>query len=651
MSTSPRLRTVARPLRHLALVLALLGPLAALVAGTRPASAANEQRVFVREIPDQATWLAYTKELGADRFGKFIIDIRTDEIYFIDVNVFRIHADFVLDVLLKLPWTAENIREYNRNYERVKPRFILGYLTHHQKVDRFTLAFWEGDKIDAPMIIRVRQRLAKSFYIRDLSYRPDSPAQEVVAKEVARRGLKIVTNDELYKSAPYQAFNKGATVGRLRVVPPGTAYESLQFDRGDIALLQESYPDISPVAGILATTFSTPLSHVNLRAAAWNIPNAGYRSAHKKYAQLDGQVVFYEVKDGEHTLRVATPEEVATHEAKVKDRTVIRLPEANLKEQRLAMLNHLRVADVSAYGAKTANLGEIVVGNRPGVHVPEGFGVPFAYYAHHMETNRLDERVAALLQDERWAADAAWRKQELKALREAIIAAPLDPKVSDALYKRVRVRLGGKGVFVRSSTNAEDLPGFNGAGLYDTVPNVRGRDNLGTAVKTVWASLWNQRAVDERDLFGIDHRSVYASVLIQVGVNATAAGVLVTANLYDPSDDDSFTINAKWGLGIRVVEGTRVPEQIIFDPSNNGTKIISRSDDATMLIFDEAGGIREVAVPSDGVILSEERAKRLADAVRAFLPLFSAEQALDIEWLLEGETIWIVQARPLVRHR
>ena len=76
-------------------------------------------------------------------------------------------------------------------------------------------------------------------------------------------------------------------------------------------------------------------------------------------------------------------------------------------------------------------------------------------------------------------------------------------------------------------------------------------------------------------------------MLVQVGVNATAAGVLVTKNLWDPTDDHGFTINAKFGLGMRVVEGQKVPEQIIFDPTNDGTKIISRTDDPVMLRFDE----------------------------------------------------------------
>jgi phosphoenolpyruvate synthase/pyruvate phosphate dikinase len=177
---------------------------------------------------------------------------------------------------------------------------------------------------------------------------------------------------------------------------------------------------------------------------------------------------------------------------------------------------------------------------------------------------------------------------------------------------------------------------------------VRGKAALGEAVKTVWASLWNQRAVDERALFGIDHRQVYAAVMIQVGVAATAAGVLVSTNLWDERDDDGFTINAKWGLGMRVVEGQKVPEQIIFDATNDGTKIISRADDATMLVFDPAGGLEEVQVPAGEVILTEARAKRLVKAVQQFIPLFPAGAPLDVEWVLEGETIWIVQARPYV---
>ncbi len=634
-------------MKQLAVALAVVW---ALVTHAAPARAAGEaQRAWVKAVPDAETWARYAKTVGSDQFGKCILDVKSNDIYFFDVNLFNIHADFVLGVLLKQAWTADNIREYNKNYEREKPKFILCYITHHLKVDKWTFSFWEGDKIGPDDLLRLHKRLGQSFFVKDLAFRPDSPLQQNVATEVARRGLATITNDEIYKSAQFQAFTKGRAVGKLRVVPVGTAYESVIFDRHDIVLLQESYPDITPVAGIIATSFSTPLSHVNLRAGAWRIPNAGDKKARDKYARLDGKVVYYEVSDTGAILREATPAEITELHNKIATAKHIELPEANITSPRLAMLTRMRAKDVVRYGTKAANLGEIVTANLPGVAVPAGFGVPFFYYVQHMTKNQLDRRLEAVLGDARFKTDAAWRKQALEDLRKAIIAAPIDPEALDVIYKRVRLKLGGQGVFVRSSTNAEDLPGFNGAGLYDTLPNVVGRHALGEALKTVWASLWNFRAVDERAAFGIDHRQVYSGVLIQVGVNATAAGVLITKNLWDPQDANGFTINAKWGLGMRVVEGQKIPEQIIFDPTNDGTKILSRADDPVMLTFDDHGGIVEVPVPGGaGVILSEERAKRLCGQVQAFQSVFAKGEPLDVEWVLEGEQFWIVQARPYV---
>jgi len=619
--------------------------------GVESRASAGEQRVYVRKVPDKKTWLKYSREVGAERFGKFIIDVKSNDIYFIDVNLFKLHADFVLGVLLKQEWNAENIREYNKNYERVKPRFILGYLTEHLKVNKMTFSFWDGDKIDAKGVMRVHRKLNKTFFKKNLMFRPNSPMQEKVAKQVRRRGLRIITNDQLYRAANYQAFNQGRAVGTLRVVKKGTPYSSMFFDRNDIVLLQEIYPDISPVAGIMSTKFSTPLAHVNLRATAWGIPNASFKNGYKKYAALDGKKVYYEVKVRSHVLRPATAAEIEQLKKQIKNRRTIKLPPADLSNANLAMLTKIRAHQVVSYGAKTANLGEIASAGLQNVNVPAGFGIPFFYYARHMRKTGLDAKVQALLADPKFKTDVHWRKAELEKLRKAIVAAPMEKAVLDALYKRVRLKLGGKGVFVRSSTNAEDLPGFNGAGLYDTIPNVHGRANLGKAVKQVWASLWNFRAVEERSVFGIDHTQVYPGVMVQIGVNATAAGVLITTNLYNPEEKESFTINAKWGLGIRVVQGTRVPEQIIFDPTNDGTKIISRSDDPVMLVFDEKGGIRRVPNTHKGVILTEARAKRLAQTVIRFRPLFPTDNALDVEWLFEGEKVWIVQARPYVQKK
>jgi Pyruvate phosphate dikinase, AMP/ATP-binding domain len=620
-----------------------------MVAANLAHAAPTEQRAWVKTIPDAATWKSYSKTVGSDELGKCIIDVKTDDIYFFDVNLFNIHADFVLGVLLKQPWTRDNIIEFNKNYDRQKPKFILCYLTHNLKVDKWTFSFWEGDKISGADVIRTKKKLDATFFHKDLLFRPDSPMQANVAAEVSKKGLRTITNDELYKSAELQAFNKGHAIGKLRVVPLGTPYDKLSYDRHDIVLLQESYPDITPVAGILATQFSTPLSHVNLRAGAWGIPNAGDKRARAKWGKYDGQVVYYEVTDTTITVRPATADEIKELETTIAHAKHVELPPARVEIRRLAMLSRMRARDVVIYGTKAANLGEIVSANLPDVRVPNGFGVPFYYYVQHMKQNGLDAKVDALLGDARFKTDAAWRKQALDELRNAIIAAPIDPATLDMIYKRVRLKLGGKGVFVRSSTNSEDLPGFNGAGLYDTQPNVLGKKQLGEALKQDWASLWNLRAVDEREAFGIDHKQAYFGVLVQVGVNASAAGVLVTKNLFDTTDEHGFTIDAKWGLGMRVVEGQKVPEQIIFDPTNDGTKIISRTDDPVMLKFDEHGGIQELPVPPGaGVILDETRAKKLCNMVQKFQPVFTAGVPLDVEWVLEGEDVWIVQARPFV---
>jgi hypothetical protein len=639
------MRAMQRQLRHsLYAIVALI----CVGVSSPPSALAEESQVYETSVPDDATWQRLSKQIGSDRYGKFIIDLKSEKTYFFDVNLFRLHSDFVFSVLLKTERTPERNRQYNLNYTANKPRFVLGYLTHHLKADMFTYAFWEGDDIDAEGIQSVYTTLKGTFFKPEVIFRPDSPKQEKQAEQVKALGLKTTTNDALYKASDYQMFNPGEAVGRLRIVPIGTPYESLIFDRRDIVILQESYPDISPVSGILSAVFSTPLSHVNLRARAWKIPNAGFVDARKVHGHLDGEVVFFSVNDATHFIRKATPEEIAAAEAKAAEARTVKLPKADTYQRRLKALAELGIDDWRAYGTKSANLGAIASARLLDVNIPPGFCIPFHHYASHMQRHGLDLELSQMLRDERWSTKPRWRKQATRRLRERIKSADIDTRLADNIESMVNSQLSGRGVFIRSSTNAEDLEGFNGAGLYDTVGNVMGRKALVQAVKQVWASLWNFRAVEERELYGISHHDVYAAILIQYGIDATAAGVLVTTNLFDPSDQNSYTINAKRGLGIRVVEGSTVPEQIIFDVVNNGTKIISRSDDPTMLVFDKNGGIIEIPNPDRGVILDEERSKRLAHTVRSFVRLIPSKQPLDIEWALTGEKVWILQARPFI---
>lgn len=624
---------------------ALLWILAAALLLGAPRARADERPVYIAAVPDAATFHLYARQAGSVEMGKFILDVRSGEIVYFDVNLFPLHVDFAFQVLYREEATRTRIVEFQRNYSYEKPEFILGYLTHQLTSDTWNYSFWEGDRIQPPDILRVKAALDRSFFVEDMPWRPDSTRQEQLLPQLGK--IPTVTNDALYKGAEFQAFNEGRAVGRLRVVPPGTAFEDLDFAPDEIVILQESYPDLSPVAGILSTTFSTPLSHVNLRARTWGIPNAGFKDAGRDYADLDGAWVVLEVDASSHRLNLATPAQIDGHlAAQLKAREVI-IPRADLAVTELRPLFQMRAGDASIYGAKAANLGQVMSAQVEGIQVPGGFGIPFYYYDAHMRAHGLDARLSALLDDPRFE-DPAWRRAELEALREAIRQAPIGEALLDEVWGRVDRYHPGHGMFVRSSTNAEDLEGFNGAGLYDTIPNVKGREALGEAIRAVWASLWNLRAVEERRLFGIDQRGVYTGVLVQRGIEATAAGVLVTTNLYDPADDHSYTINAKRGLGMKVVAGTTVPEQVIFDVRYPGARVISRSDDATMLAFDADGGLREIPVTPGKPVLTEAQARRLSKAVEALVPHFPTQRPLDVEWLFKGAEVWIVQVRPFI---
>ncbi len=611
----------------------------------------TKRRVFTHAIENAADFKAYSRKVGTERFTKFIVDVRSDRIYYFDVNVYKLHVDFVFSELYKVPQTNARIIDFNRNYESNKPEFLLCYLVHHTDQDVWTFAFWEGDLASDAHVARAYQRMKRSFFGGDkVKFRPDSTLQEELLGKPAMKGIPTISNDKLYKAAPYHAFTTGSSVGKLRIAKSSKPSD-INFAPDEIALLVEVLPDITPVRGIISEQFSTPLAHVALRARAWGIPHVGMKAAAKKYAQLDGEWVFFEAKAGGATLRRATTSEIAADKKRRSAARAVKLPKADLQQKKLKWLPDIRATEAGAYGAKSANLGEIAYAALPGFEVPKGFAIPVAYYQQHMAKHRLDKAVSKLLTNPRFNKDSNYRKAELTRLREMIAAKPLDPALDKAIAQHLaRMPLGGsKGVFVRSSTNAEDLPGFNGAGLYDTVPNVTGAKDAAAAVKRVWASVWNRRAFEERTHFGIDHNSVYGAVLIQQGVNATAAGVLITANIFDRHDKTSYTINAKSGLGIRVVEGKKVPEQLIFDMSNFGIKVLSRSDEDTMLVFDSSGGVKEVPNPNKGKpVLTDERAMRLAMAAKALTRLFPPDRPIDVEWLFEHDTLHIVQSRPYI---
>ena len=198
---------------------------------------------------------------------------------------------------------------------------------------------------------------------------------------------------------------------------------------------------------------------------------------------------------------------------------------------------------------------------------------------------------------------------------------------------------------MRSSSNSEDLPQFSGAGLYTTVPNVKTAAALGDAVKQSWASVFNYSAYEARRVAGLPHDSVKMSVFVQQGIDADLSGVLVTVDPYDSSRKNTSYIAAKRGVGIRVVEGKRLAEQLIYNHRIGSIQLLTSSNETTALQLDEHGGVKEVAINSGTRVMSDAQVKELAQ-IGSRIKAIYGNQNQDIEWAFVGKRLVILQARP-----
>ncbi len=565
---------------------------------------------FCHKITSYEDFEKHSKLVDNERFTKFVLDLQNDTIYYFDVNTYPMHVDFIFKELYKKPVSFPLYDEYVKNYSETKPQFLFCYLIHHIKHNLWTLALWEGDKATKLHIQKGFAALSKSFYlVQNVLFRPTSNAQEVMAKTL--ENIAIVTNDDLFLQSDYQLLNAGISVGILRIAKDNIKQD---YNEDEIILLPELIPDTSWVAGIITEQFSTPLSHLALRARSWNIPHAGIKEAASLYAALDGHYVYFETLSSGYILRLASEKEIKLYNNNLKKPGDIVLPVANVSESRLKTIHELERQDYLAYGTKAANLGECT---KLAVPIPQGFAIPFYYYEAHVK----------------------------KSGPQHILSHPLDQELLDEAWEKAQ-NLFKTGFFVRSSTNAEDLAWFNGAGLYETVANVKDKKSLEMAIKTVWASIYNPKAIKERERYGINSGSVYAAILIQESVDATAAGVLVTKDIFDPTEDmEVYTINASHGLGLSVVEGAMIPEQLLYNFDNKGIKVLSRASRGPICVCDETGGLKLISSP-EGPVLTDDQVTTLGNTVHRIKRLFRAAYPLDIEWLFKDDSLYIVQVRP-----
>lgn len=608
----------------------------------------------------------------------FVIDRQDrDRVYYINSKLYPFHKDFVNGTYLSL---ERGEAFYENNYLKANRRFILGTVALQTASDRFTFEFWEGDTIGAALLGEAYGALSKTFY-QALFFKPNSDTQTQAARTAAQdtpqgaQALLVLTAEDLGRDLQYEPLTLGAGIGQLRIldkVTPDTV-----IDRNQIVIFREVPVHLTPLSGIITTEPASPLSHINMLAKSWAIPNAYIKNADKLYQALEGKYVRLDVSESGYKLTPANVAEVEARQRQWVKRSDLVTPAADLEYSRLDDLKLQRANDSKRFGAKSANLGELIHAQLPGLDIPPGFTVPFHYYREFIRNNNLEERISSAVEEDKFVHDPKYRKARLADIRAWIKAGKQEVKFREAVLDKAHLDFPGKPLFARSSTNAEDLPNFSGAGLYSTVANVRGDDQLMEAIKTVWASVWNYEAYEARESFGMSHFAVYPAVLIQVGINADSAGVAITTDpfntrtgqtessegpFHSPVEGDEHPpgssrpavqaadavyINAKRGLGMKVVEGSRVAEQVIYRAASGSIQVLTRSNDDSMLQFDPQGGLKEIKIDPQRQVLTDEMVKRLAEAALQIKSVFGGRDQ-DIEWVYQSGKLFIVQSRPYV---
>ncbi|MGC4069771.1 MAG: PEP/pyruvate-binding domain-containing protein [Polyangiaceae bacterium] len=539
--------------------------------------------------------VAQTTELGPTHSVKFYVRSLSGspKVYFQNTEKHPLHYGFVTEVLHE----NSSLDDFElATYHGASRDAAAGTLVYYPTVDAvtsrsrtelkapITLNFFPSDYLSPKLVVEVHRLIEERLGFAALRgrhhrlvYLPAGERQVTQAdaeqSRFLERDVPRLTQAELFANVRFQSLNPGVAFGRLRLMEAaGDADETVAFT--DILLLPNLPNRLPVVAGTITEAVQTPLSHVNVAARTRGTPNMSLRDARQSDAiapYLD-KLVRYEVRPDGFSLAATTEEEVrAFYEQRKPARSV---PVFELTRTGLPSFQELGFGDSLSVGAKAANLAELR--RLLGELAVDGFAVPMSAYDAYMKRNivdsancsraksacfdakrvsedcedaerRCDMAAAASLDLQQYAEgiaaddalsyDTKRLAATLHGLRELVIAGAQDSDFAAALDERISQVFGPGKVRLRSSTNAEDLPGFSGAGLYDSVSAwATGADRASERIKTVWASVWGFRAFQERRYWNVDH----ASVRMGVAVNAAhddevANGVLVTQNLANPN--------------------------------------------------------------------------------------------------------------------
>lgn len=598
-----------------------------------PASALGAE-THATSLKTKAEFAAFSVPAGeiisGGRIVKFLIDAdraRPKRIYFFNGNFkdrsgrvptyVQYHFDFATEVLRasEILEARDPLKEFNDwTYFKSPKRYYAGkvqtYALGPDAEPLYGVQFFPQDAIrEGEVLIALRMVKAALF--------PGEPARmgfvamgaqqttDRVADDIKKLGFENLTVELILGSKKYIPMHLGKTMGFLKIFPKADDLSSQ-----DIPVFNELPLDLSVVAGVITKDLQDALSHINLKSKERNTPNMVLRDADpehpllKKFAgrpvQLTVSADGFEITDKINGKPI-TAKMVQDYWKARSNRPWTPNP-FDPNEKRLLSYDEMCVNDASAclkmrgsFGNKAANLGFLghpeVLGRAEDRNsksgqlrydlTPRGIGVPLAFYDEFVKNNpALDRKIAALIKEERKGSlSGAQRAALIKDIQEAFYAATFPNGRINQITARMREVVPGVKKFkIRSSANAEDVPNFDGAGLYDSFSaNLEETDpspcklvfeegngntvkeaemkpkRLECALKGVYASLWNKRAVEERTFARVEHESSRMGIAVVPKYNTEgeiAANFVVVTRVVNVRDMYGYTLSVQKGNNV-----------------------------------------------------------------------------------------------------
>lgn len=525
---------------------------------------------FLRTFPEYA-------ELSAERYSDFVLR-----------RASRVMWGGGLKLLLGTPHPTTGIAG------------VLAYTVYTESAPSELFSVEELIEVDR----RLKANIAFASAI--LAFMPDGLAQTRAVvpslSELGEAGVAVLDPASARPALTAETYSEGEGYGYLKLV---TGDGKIDAGPRDVLIVEAAPNDLGLVAGLVTARPQSLGSHLNLRLREKGVPNAAVPGV------LENGLI---LGLANHLVHVtAHGAMVVIEPAELEDATdfwssrqpPLGAPPSDLDRTQFVSLDELGATDAPAYGVKAANLGDLAQLLPEANHV-DGFAIPFRAYVDFLEASGLDRRIDELLADPMRSTDALHKRNALEALRDEIRASELSLEFREALALAIFESYGDAGATTRlrfrSSTNAEDLPGVSGAGLYDSrsgcLADDLDGDSLGPsaclspadeayleaelerreqelvehperayladiiqdlqgdlgdeksayrAVLRVWASLWNERAFDDREYYGIDHRRTYMGVAVHPTFVGERLESVIVTNLEPDANEPLYRVVSQLG--------------------------------------------------------------------------------------------------------